>query len=139
MIFRKNLRAGTLLYALLILGIFSLLVQFYLQSQLAAGHAWQAKKLEGQAYFMAQMARDEYLKAWEEGKEENPSPENKEAKGEEDQTKAAEPKVQAPTSGQVSFTAGQATYTKQDSQLQVQVQLDSGQAYTYQFPIPSEK
>ena len=73
MIFRKNLRAGTLLYALLMLGIFSLLVQFYLQSQLAAGHAWQAKKLEGQAYFMAQMARDEYLKVWEEGEEENPS------------------------------------------------------------------
>ena len=138
MIFRKNLKAGTLLYALLMLGIFSLLVQFYLQSQLAAGHALQAKKLEVQAYFMAQMARDEYLNVWEEGKEENPSPENKEARGEEDQTKAAEPKVQAPTSGQVSFTAGQATYTKQDSQLQVQVQLDSGQAYTYQFPIPSE-
>ena len=139
MIFRKNLRAGTLLYALLMLGIFALLVQFYLQSQLAAGHAWQAKKLEGQAYFMAQMARDEYLKAWEEGKEENPSSENKDAKDEEGQTKAAEPKAPAPTSGQVSFTAGQATYTKQDSQLQVQVQLDSGQAYTYQFPIPSEK
>ena len=139
MIFRKNLRAGTLLYALLMLGIFSLLVQFYLQSQLAAGRAWQAKKLEGQAYFMAQMARDEYLKVWEEGKEENPSSENKEAKDEEDQTKATEPKVPAPTSGQVSFTAGQATYTKLDSQLQVQVQLDSGQAYTYQFPIPSEK
>ena len=97
MIFRKNLRAGTLLYALLMLGIFSLLVQFYLQSQLAAGHAWQAKKLEGQAYFMAQMARDEYLKVWEEGKEENPSSENKEAKDEEDQTKAAESKAPAPT------------------------------------------
>ena len=139
MIFRKNLRAGTLLYALLMLGIFSLLVQFYLQSQLAAGHAWQAKKLEGQAYFMAQMVRDEYLKAWVEGQKTSPSPDNKEARGEEGQTKAAESKVQAPTSGQVSFTAGQATYTKQDSQIQVQVQLDSGQAYTYQFPIPSEK
>ena len=139
MIFRKTLRAGTLLYALLMLGIFALLVQFYLQSQLAAGHAWQAKKLEGEAYFMAQMVRDEYLKVWEEGQEKVPDPENKEAKGEEDQTKATEPKEQVPTSGQVSFTAGQATYTKQDSQLQVQVQLDSGQAYTYQFPIPSEK
>ena len=138
MIFRKNLRAGTLLYALLMLGIFSLLVQFYLQSQLGAGHAWQAKKLEGQAYFMAQMARDEYLKVWEEGKEKSPSPENKEARDEEGQTKATEPKVHVLTSGQVSFTAGQATYTKLDSHLQVQVQLDSGQAYTYQFPTPSE-
>ena len=138
MIFRKNLRAGTLIYALLMLGIFALLVQFYLQSQLAAGHAWQAKKLEGEAYFMAQMVRDDYLKVWEEGQEKNPSPENKETKDEEDQTKAIEPKVQVPTSGQVSFTAGQATYTKLDSHLQVQVQLDSGQAYTYQFPTPSE-
>ena len=138
MIFRKNLKAGTLLYALLMLGIFALLVQFYLQSQLGAGHAWQAKKLEGQAYFMAQMARDEYLKVWEEGQEKSPSPENKEARDEEGQTKATEPKVQVPTSGQVSFTAGQATYTKLDSHLQVQVQLDSGQAYTYQFPISSE-
>ena len=138
MIFRKNLRAGTLLYALLMLGIFALLVQFYLQSQLAAGHAWQAKKLEGEAYFMAQMVRDDYLKVWEEGQEKNPSPENKETKDEEDQTKAIEPKVQVPTSGQVSFTSGQATYTKLDSHLQVQIQLDSGQAYTYQFPIPSE-
>ena len=138
MIFRKNLRAGTLLYALLMLGIFALLVQFYLQSQLAAGHAWQAKKLEGEAYFMAQMVRDDYLKVWEEGQEKNPSPENKETKDEEDQTKAIEPKVQVPTSGQVSFTAGQATYTKQDSHLQVQVHLGSGQTYTYQFPIPSE-
>ena len=98
-----------------------------------------SKKKHKEDIEMAQMARDEYLKVWEEGQEKNPSPENKETKDEEDQTKAIEPKVQVPTSGQVSFTAGQATYTKLDSHLQVQVQLDSGQAYTYQFPIPSEK
>lgn len=59
MIFRKNLKAGTLLYALLMLGIFALLLQFYIQSQLATGRISQVSQKESQAYFMAQMTKEE--------------------------------------------------------------------------------
>lgn len=138
MIFRKNVRAGTLLYALLMMGIFALLLQFYIQSQLAAGYAWQAKKLEGQAYFMAQIVRNDYLKTREDGQENSPRAENKEDKEEEDQTKTAEPKEQAPISGQSTFTAGQADYEIKDQHLLVHIQLKSGQTYVYQFSIPSQ-
>lgn len=138
MIFRKNVRAGTLLYALLMMGIFALLLQFYIQSQLAAGYAWQAKKLEGQAYFMAQIVRNDYLKTREDGQENSPSAKNKEGKEEEDQTKTAEPKEQAPISGQATFTVGQADYEIKDQHLLVHIQLKSGQTYVYQFSIPSQ-
>lgn len=133
MIFRKMVRAGTLLYALLMMGIFTLLLQFYIQVQLAAGHAWQAKQEETQAYFMAQMVKEDILMVSQGDRDEKEKEALLSSKEE-----AASPKSQPPRSGQVSFTAGQATYKKMDQLLQVQVRLDSGQSYQYHFPIPSE-
>lgn len=138
MIFRKNVRAGTLLYALLMMGIFALLLQFYIQSQLAAGYAWQAKKLEGQAYFMAQIVRNDYLKTREDGQENSPSAKNKEGEKQDDQIKETDSNAQTTTSGQVVFTAGQAGYEIKDQHLLVHIQLKSGQTYVYQFSIPSQ-
>lgn len=109
MIFQKKVRAGTLLYALLMLGIFSLLLQFYLQSQIAIAHGTVARKEEGQAYLMAVLTRDEVL-----------SDKEKE-----------DPKT--PLSGEVDFTAGKSQYTEKKEEIQVRVTMDSGKVYTYRF------
>lgn len=119
------------------MGIFALLLQFYIQSQLAAGYAWQAKQIETQAYLMAQMVRDDYLKDWEEGQENSPSAKNKEGEKQDDQIKKTESNAQT-TSGHVPFTAGQADYEIKDQNLLVHIQLKSGQTYVYQFSIPSQ-
>lgn len=124
MIFRKTFKAGTLLYALLMLGVFAMLLQFYIQSQLAAGHASQARRAETQAYFMAQMTQEEFVTA--------NSQSLREKEGDKEKREAA------PPSGQVRFTRGQTSYEKMTDRLQVTVRLDSGQTYRYQFPISSE-
>ena len=112
MIFRKKVRAGTLLYALLMLGIFSLLLQFYLQSQVAIAHGTVARKEEGQAYLMAVLTRDEVLSA----------------KGSEDKEISRNF-----LSGEVDFTAGKSHYSRTKEEIQVKVTMDSGKAYTYRF------
>lgn len=165
MILQKNLKAGTLLYALLMLGIFALLLQFYIQSQLAAGHAWQAKKLETQAYFMAQMTKEDYLekasevrssKSDKQGPDKNDEKESSELSKEvtkEEQPSDVERKesqkvvssddkiveklIEVPTSGRIIFTAGQVIYETDGQFLKVQVQLNTGQTYNYKFPTPS--
>lgn len=111
MIFRKKVRAGTLLYALLMLGIFSLLLQFYLQSQIAIAHGTVSRKEEGKAYLMAVLTRDEVL--FDKGKEKE------------------DPKT--PLSGEVDFTAGKSQYTEKKEEIQVRVTMDSGKVYTYRF------
>lgn len=112
MIFQKKVRAGTLLYALLMLGIFSLLLQFYLQSQIAIAHGTVARKEEGQAYLMAVLTRDEVFS--DKGKEEKEAP-------------------KTPLSGEVDFTAGKSQYTEKKEEIQVRVTMDSGKVYTYRF------
>ncbi|TCD45514.1 hypothetical protein D3X11_06970 [Streptococcus sp. X16XC17] len=53
MILQKRLKAGILLYALLMLSIFTLFLQFYLQTQIARAHNSRALKESSQAYVMA--------------------------------------------------------------------------------------
>lgn len=154
MIFRKNLKAGTLLYALLMLGIFALLLQFYIQSQLATGQISQVSQKESQAYFMAQMTKDAFLKSqpeWSIEDERNKATDeretmSKEASSKEKSEETAEipdekktlKKGESPVSGQISFRSGQASYEKRGQNLHIKVQLGSGQNYHYHFPISSE-
>lgn len=59
MLLKKKVRAGILLYALLMLAIFSLLLQFYLHRQEAESQIAQVAKQEATAYIMAQMVLDQ--------------------------------------------------------------------------------
>ena len=58
MIFKKKVRAGVLLYALLMAAIFSLLLQFYLQEVLADGREQEAMVQTAKAQLMAEMTRE---------------------------------------------------------------------------------
>ncbi|MEG3336151.1 competence type IV pilus minor pilin ComGG [Streptococcus suis] len=58
MLLKKKVKAGILLYALLMLAVFSLLLQFYLHRQEAESQIAQVAKQETTAYIMAQMVLD---------------------------------------------------------------------------------
>lgn len=59
MLLKKKVKAGILLYALLMLAVFSLLLQFYLHRQEAESQLAQVAKQETTAYIMAQMVLDQ--------------------------------------------------------------------------------
>lgn len=58
MLLTKKVRAGVLLYALLMSAIFALLLQFYLGRVLATQRQSQVQLLSSQAQLMAQMTRE---------------------------------------------------------------------------------
>lgn len=59
MLLKKKVKAGILLYALLMLAVFSLLLQFYLHRQEAESQIAQLAKQEATAYIIAQMVLDQ--------------------------------------------------------------------------------
>ncbi|MBY4975323.1 competence type IV pilus minor pilin ComGG [Streptococcus suis] len=59
MLLKKKVKAGILLYALLMLAVFSLLLQFYLHRQEAESRLVQVARQETTAYIMAQMVLDQ--------------------------------------------------------------------------------
>ncbi|HEM3683489.1 TPA: competence protein ComGG [Streptococcus suis] len=58
MLLKKKVKAGILLYALLMLAVFSLLLQFYVHRQEAESRLVQVARQETTAYIMAQMVLD---------------------------------------------------------------------------------
>ncbi|WP_269089049.1 competence type IV pilus minor pilin ComGG, partial [Streptococcus suis] len=62
MLLKKKVKAGILLYALLMLAVFSLLLQFYLHRQEAESRLVQVARQETTAYIMAQMVLDKVEK-----------------------------------------------------------------------------
>ncbi|MBY4956645.1 competence type IV pilus minor pilin ComGG [Streptococcus suis] len=59
MLLKKKVKAGILLYTLLMLAVFSLLLQFYLHRQEAESRLVQVARQETTAYIMAQMVLDQ--------------------------------------------------------------------------------
>lgn len=59
MLLKKKVRAGILLYALLMLAVFCLLLQFYIHRQEAESRLVQVARQETTAYIMAQMVLDQ--------------------------------------------------------------------------------
>lgn len=55
---RRQVKAGILLYALLMAAIFALLLQFYLGRVVASERQHQAQIKSAQAYLMAEMSKD---------------------------------------------------------------------------------
>ncbi|MEX2784795.1 competence type IV pilus minor pilin ComGG [Streptococcus sp. H49] len=58
MLLRMKVKAGILLYALLMSAVFTLLLQFYLNRMVAAERQHQAQITASQAFLMAEVTRD---------------------------------------------------------------------------------
>ncbi|HFU4500865.1 TPA: competence type IV pilus minor pilin ComGG [Streptococcus suis] len=159
MLLKKKVRAGILLYALLMLAVFSLLLQFYLHRQEAESRLVQVARQETTAYIMAQMVLDQV----EEDLQRRQAVDEKEASQTEDEKGdgivASETVVEeevkevqttrenqetdekpAQTSsqkkeGSVLFREGQASYHIKNRTVSVNVNLRNGGKYHYQFPV----
>lgn len=164
MLLKKKVKAGILLYALLMLAVFSLLLQFYLHRQEAESQIAQLAKQEATAYIMAQMVLDqvgEELRERQavakevasqtdeikedamaasqtvnekEKKEEQPTRESQETAEKPAQTSSEQSKP-IETEGSMLFQEGQARYHIKNRNLMVNVNLRNGGKYHYQFPV----
>ncbi|HFI0149551.1 TPA: competence type IV pilus minor pilin ComGG [Streptococcus suis] len=130
MLLKKKVKAGILMYALLMLAIFSLLLQFYLNRQEASASYFYAQRESSKAYFMAQMTLKEVetdiVNQAEAPLEKNTS----------QQTPSGQQRLNI--TGSVDFTEGTAMYQQEGQFLNVQVHLDSNKEFSYAFPIPSQ-
>ncbi|WP_032511350.1 competence type IV pilus minor pilin ComGG [Streptococcus suis] len=164
MLLKKKVKAGILLYALLMLAVFSLLLQFYLHRQEAESRLVQVARQEATAYIMAQMVLDQVEGDLQERqavakevasqtdemkedamaasqtvdekekKEEQPTRESQETAEKTAQTSSEKSKP-IEGKGTVTFQEGQARYQLKGDQLLVTVELTSDGLYTYQFPL----
>lgn len=138
MLLRKRVKGGVLLHALLMLAIFSLLLQFYLNRQAAHHTNLLAQREASQAFIMAQLVKEEIL-------EKQSTTRQFEAEGTSAKTEkeVEQPAVNQSVSpnqltGSVPFVQGQASYSQSTGYLQIQVQLKTGREFSYTFPIPSQ-
>ncbi|HEM3468782.1 TPA: competence protein ComGG [Streptococcus suis] len=129
MLLKKKVRAGILLYALLMLAVFSLLLQFYLHRQEAESRLVQVARQETTAYIMAQMVLDKVEKDLQVEKIVTG------AAVSEKEANLITGSKQKEDGGRVSFREGQARYQLKGDQLLVAVELTSDGLYTYQFPV----
>ncbi|MGU8049801.1 competence type IV pilus minor pilin ComGG [Streptococcus suis] len=164
MLLKKKVKAGILLYALLMLAVFSLLLQFYLNRQEAESRLVQVARQETTAYIMAQMVLEQVEEDLQERqaidkkvasqteqqkedamaasqtvdekekKEEQPTREGQETAEKPAQTSSEQSKP-IEDKGTVTFQEGQARYQLKGDQLLVTVELTSDGLYTYQFPL----
>ncbi|HFI0144185.1 TPA: competence type IV pilus minor pilin ComGG [Streptococcus suis] len=154
MLLKKRVKAGILLYALLMLAVFSLLLQFYLHRQEAESRLVQVARQETTAYIMAQMVLDQVEEDLQERqagtkeeasqtidekeeKEAQPTRENQETtvKSELVNTKKKEGSKPIETEGSMLFREGQASYHIKNRTVSVNVNLRNGGKYHYQFPV----
>lgn len=158
---RKKSRAGILLYALLMLAVFSLLLQFYLQSQLSESQIVLANQEGTEAYLMAELTMDTIREERKVSKERNHSQEENaevlerketstESTAEQDNSKSEEspskeesipPQTsdEAPLQGQLRFLKGESHYHIEQGLVLVTVVTEKGREFSYSFSLSSEK
>lgn len=154
MILQKRVKGGVLLYALLMLSVFSLLLQFYLRSQVAHHRNHLALRNSSQAYLMAELTMDyvaEQLHASKQAKKAEAPTDGVIATGtprqmssdvqpqpnhSQPQNKKMEPPQ--PIKGRIRFTSGEAQYLQMDKDIHVCVTLQDGKVYRYSFPLSGE-
>lgn len=110
--FRQQVKAGVLLYALLMAAIFSLLLQFYINRQISNYHIYETSQASTTAYAMANLTLDHL---------------------------STLPKDKAMQEGQLSLSTGTTHYKQKEQEIHIRVQLQTGQDFQYQFAIPSKK
>ncbi|HEL1797320.1 TPA: competence protein ComGG [Streptococcus suis] len=129
MLLKKKVKAGILLYALLMLAVFSLLLQFYLHRQEAESRLVQVARQETTAYIMSKMVLDKVEQDLQVEKIVTGAVVN------EKEANLITGSKQKEYRGRVSFQEGQARYQLKGDQLLVTVELTSDGLYTYQFPL----
>lgn len=157
---KKKSRAGILLYALLMLAVFSLLLQFYLQSQLSENQIVLANQEGTEAYLMAELTMDTIREERKVSKERNRSEEEnaevlerKETStestveqdnllSEESPSKEESPpqtRDESPLQGQIRFLKGESHYHIEQELVLVTVVTEKGREFSYSFSLSSEK
>ncbi|MGT2716511.1 competence type IV pilus minor pilin ComGG [Streptococcus respiraculi] len=131
-----------MLYALLMVAIFSLLLQFYLHAQLSEARVASADYESTEAYLMAEWTADiarEEITAKSRTTETplNPSKVEGELKGADVKPKEVLKNVKV--EGDIRFSKGQSHYQSENNQLLVTVTTTAGHDFSYSFPLPSEK
>ena len=140
---QKTVKGGILLYALLMLAIFSLLLQFYINRQYASGLLVRESRHQATAYLMAQMTLEEAGKKREllaqpakETRGEGEKPQNPSAKkGRKSKKPALEPVALA---GQLVFEQGESSYQEEGDRLRIDVVLAGGRSYQYRLLLPKQ-
>lgn len=110
--FQKKVKAGVLLYALLMAAVFSLILQFYIHRQISNHHIYQASKASTQAYAMVLLTLDNLPQ---------PTPEKIEQ------------------TDQLHFSTGITRYQQNEKEIRITVILQTGETFTYRFASPSQK
>ncbi|OLF47265.1 hypothetical protein BU202_08025 [Streptococcus cuniculi] len=141
-----------MLYALLMVAIFSLLLQFYLHAQLSEARVTSANYESTEAYLMAEWTADiareeikEKLHDLVDSKEfpkmargvEGDDKQQSELKATE--VKDEEGKRSMSVQGDIRFSKGRSRYRSENNLLLVTVTTTAGHDFSYSFPLSSEK
>lgn len=137
MLLKKKVRAGILLYALLMLAVFSLLLQFYLHRQEAESQIAQVAKQEAIAYIMAQMAFEEVEKELENQKEKLSEKNGQGAQGVADDGQKEYVHIHKNKSI-LLFKEGETDCQLKNGRCVVNVRLNIGKSYRYLFKMNRE-
>ncbi|HEM4142223.1 competence protein ComGG [Streptococcus suis] len=165
MLLKKKVKAGILLYALLMLAVFSLLLQFYLHRQEAESRLVQVARQEKTAYIMAQMVLDQVEEDLQRRQvvDEKVAIQTEDEKGDgivasetvdgkekmvdggftSETQENAEKTVHASSEqskpieaeGSMLFREGQVSYHVKNRNVSVNVNLRNGGKYHYRFPV----
>lgn len=133
MILKKQVKAGILLYALLMLSMFSLLLQFYLNRQKAEIVLLKAHQEATQAYMMAQATQQEVTNMLQCEADGQRKQKNSEGTEENSLNNLLH------TNGQVSFVQGTVNYQLVNEKMLMTIQMISGHVYRYQWIVPRNR
>ncbi|MER0123193.1 competence type IV pilus minor pilin ComGG [Streptococcus sp. ZJ93] len=164
---KKRSRAGVMLYALLMVAVFSLLLQFYLHCQLAESRIVLANREGTEAYLMAELTKDTVRKEMEDtSKVANSQVEVKQSetkdKGEEapeikqnpekisslskmksheklEESTIEDAPKKTDVQGNLQFSKGNSHYHAEKGWLLVTVTTTAGHDFSYSFPLSSKK
>ncbi|WP_156021055.1 competence type IV pilus minor pilin ComGG [Streptococcus ruminantium] len=130
MLLKKQVKAGILLYALLMLAIFSFILQFYLNRQIAESQLVQVSRQQATAYIMARWTLEDMLA-------------DQETRVQEKEEGVSTQKLQAEhlnplSEGRNFYSTGEVTYRRENQSVKLVVRLGDGKSFSYQFPIPSQ-
>lgn len=125
MFLNKQVKAGVLLYALLMFALFSLVLQFYLHRQVAENQLSMVSKQETTAYLMAQMTLDTVRQ--------------KEMDSTYPSQIADSKKARSVVRLEESFSTGKVQVVQEKGRWLLTVYLSDGSLYHYHFPKSSQK
>lgn len=130
-----------MLYALLMVAIFSLLLQFYLHAQLSEARVASANYESTEAYLMAEWTADiarEEITAKSRTTETPLSPSKMEGLNGGNMKPEEVPKS-IKVEGNIRFSKGRSRYRSENNLLLVTVTTTAGHDFSYSFPLSSEK